>query len=66
MIALAWCPSIAASAQLADNAGVLSSKAAGDVNRHIDEIRQKTGRTVTVEIYPEVPADRRQAFESAS
>jgi uncharacterized membrane protein YgcG len=59
----AMCP--AAAGQVRDDADILSPQGERAVEQRIDAIRQRTGHTVAVETYPEIPAEQRAAYEAA-
>ena len=55
-----------ARAQVNDTAGILSPQGKSDVESRIDRVRQRTGKTVVVETYPQIPADQRAAFDAGA
>jgi uncharacterized membrane protein YgcG len=55
-----------ARADVGDNAGILSPQGRSDVENRIDRVRQRTGKTVVVETFPQIPADQRRAFDAAT
>jgi uncharacterized membrane protein YgcG len=55
-----------ARAQVNDSAGLLSAQGKSDVESRIDRVRQRTGKTIVVETYPQIPADQRSAFDAAA
>jgi uncharacterized protein len=55
-----------ARAEVNDNAGILSPQGKSDVESRIDRVHQRTGKTVVVETYAQIPADQRAAFDAAT